>query len=407
MKKMKWAAMSMVYAPLLAAAAAAQTPTPAPAIPTREAAEDAPAAPPGTPSRPNYRSPVVAPDGVTFSVYAPAAKAVTLASSEIARVAPAAKELTRAANGVWSLTVALPPGLYEYGFDVDGLRLADPDNPEAFAGARGARTFVEVPGPPGHPRYDEWRDVPHGAVSVHWYDSKVTGSRRRVHVYTPPGYAASAARLPALYLLHGNGGTDAQWATAGRANVIADNLIAYGKAQPMVIVMPDGHTYDPPPGQDPKERRRMKEESFEGDLLREVVPLVERTYRVAPGRENRAIAGLSMGGGQSLAGGFRMSDAFAWVGGFSSSLGAAIPLVPARGAAAEAYNARTRLFWMAIGTDDFIYKLNRDFHDQLAAAGVRHEYVEQAGAHTWGVFREALALFMPKLFRAQAGQASR
>jgi enterochelin esterase family protein len=379
----------------------------------------APAQPPAAspappPPRPNVQSPVVDGGRVTFSVYAPSAGSVQLRSPEIDRLLPgpkpgyaengewiaSPKPLARGANGVWTVTVGpLPPGIYDYTFDVDGVVTVDPVNGEVVGNTRGSRGLVEIPGPPGQPRHDEWREVPHGAVTVHWYDSKVTGSRRRVHVYTPPGYEAAASRrYPALYLLHGASGHDGQWTQIGRANVIADNLVADGKAVPMVIVMPDGHAYRPPPGTPDAEKLRT--ERFEGDLLQEVIPLVERVYHVDPDRQQRAIAGLSMGGGQALAAALRHGDRFAWMGGFSSSLGWALPLVPASGEAAAALNARTRLLWIRIGTDDYasLVKLHRQFIADLKAAGVRYEYLETDGAHMWSVWRRYLADFLPRLF---------
>lgn len=365
---------------------------------------------------PNVRSPVVEAGRVSFSLYAPKATAVKLRSGEIAYATRGTKVFTRddttgvwnyeqktfarGEDGVWTLAVGpLPSGLYEYMFDVDGVVIVDPDNGQVAPGTRGARGMVEVPGPAGQPRHDEWRDVPHGAVTMHWYDSRVTSSRRRLHVYTPPGYDPTAARkYPVLYLLHGNSGHDGNWTQAGRANVVADNLVADGKSVPMIIVMPDGHAYRPPPGERESE---LKWQRFEGDLLKEVVPLVERTYRASSDREDRAITGLSMGGGQSLSAGLRLSDHFAWIGGFSSSLGAAFPLVPAAGDTAAAFNAKTRLLWIAIGRDDYapVLKLNRDFIERLKAAGVRHEYLETEGMHMWNVWRQYLADFLPRLFR--------
>jgi enterochelin esterase-like enzyme len=364
-------------------------------------------------------SPVVEGGRVTFRVYAPKASAVSLRSGEISYATRGpntfirhdttgvwnfdAKPFTRGADGVWTLTVTLPPGLYDYMFDVDGLVVVDPENPRVIGNTRGARGLVEVPGPAGKPRHDEWRDVPHGTVTTHWYDSRVTGTRRRMHVYVPPGYDPdSTRRYPVLYLLHGNSGHDGQWVQIGRANVVADNLIADGEILPMILVMPDGHPERGPDGEVSPERRSNKAELFAGDLLKEVLPLVERIYRVTADADHRAIAGLSMGGGHSLTAGLRNPERFAWIGGFSASLGAALPLVPAVGAAADAFNARVRLFWVHIGRDDYVplVKINREFAEKLKAAGVRHEYVETDGMHMWSVWRQYLADFMPRLFRA-------
>ena len=371
---------------------------------------------------PVVQSPVVENGRVTFSVYAPKAGAVSLRSGEISfllRTKPFVRDhttgawnfdrrpFTRGENGVWTLTLGpLAPGIYDYTFDVDGMVVADPDNAQVVTNRRGSiRGMVEIPGPAGQPRHDEWRTVPHGTVTAHWYDSKVTGSRRRLHVYTPPGYDPTASkRYPVLYLLHGNSGHDAQWTDIVRANVVADNVIADGKSLPMLIVMPDGHPFRPDPTQRTDEK--LKEQLFDGDLLREIVPLVERTYRVVPDREHRAIAGLSMGGGQSLGAGFRHNDHFAWIAGFSASLGSMFELVPAKGAAAAAFNERTRLLWIGTGKEDYDVgvKRNRDFVERLKEAGVRHVSVETEGMHMWSVWRRYLADFMPLLFRKEASR---
>ena len=388
--------------------------------PSMASAQNA-AAPPLPSPPPRVESPVVEAGRVTFRVYAPKAGAVSLRSGEIAHATRGpgtvishdangvwnfeAKPFVRGDDGVWTLKVDLAPGLYDYMFDVDGLVVVDPENPRVVGNTRGARGLVEVPGPAGKPRHDEWRDVPHGTVATHWYDSKVTGTRRRMHVYLPPGYdAASARRYPVLYLLHGNSGHDGQWVQIGRANVVADNLIADGKSVPMIIAMPDGHPERNPDGAASPERQANKTVLFADDLMKEVVPLVERTYRVTADADHRAITGLSMGGGQSLTAGLRHPDTFAWIGGFSASLGAALPLVPAAGAAADTFNARARLFWVHIGRDDYVplLKINREFAEKLKAAGVRHEYVETQGMHMWSVWRQYLADFMPRLFQASA-----
>jgi len=353
------------------------------------------------PSRPRVDSPVVDAGRISFGLYSPQAREVLLRSGDIERVLPGvAKAFTRAENGVWSLTVGpVPPGLYEYAYDVDGMPIADPETGNIVTNLRSSRSMVEVLGPP-ETRLEQWRQVPHGTVAIHWYDSKVTASRRRVHVYTPPGYGESGtARYPVLYLLHGFSGHDGQWVENGRANVIADNLAAEGKLVPMIIVMPDGHPYFPKPGEPNPEATRLAK--FEDDLLKEVIPLVERSYRVKADRTQRAITGLSMGGGQSLAVGLRNGDRFAWLGAFSGSLGAALPLIPTAGAAATAFNERTRLLWVGVGRQD-TYGLpqGRGIAEKFKAAGVHYKYVETEGAHTWSVWRVYLAEFLPLLFRS-------
>lgn len=351
--------------------------------------------------RPPLQSPIVHEDGkVTFSLRAPEAKKVTLNSGELQPILKnAVHEMARDDNGVWTITVGpLPPGLYDYTFNVDGVSMTDPSSPDVFGNRKGSRGFVEVPGLKGKPRHDEWRDVPHGSVAIHWYDSKASGTRRRVHVYTPPGYGKDPSRkYPVLYLLHGSGDNDSHWMHIGRANVIADNLIADGKAVPMIIVMPDGHVIDPARTDD--KARQERRIAFEKDLLDHVIPLVESTYAVKTDPESRAITGLSMGGGQALGVGLKYPDRFAWVGGFSSGIGGKDPVLESLKVDPKKANEQLKLVWIWIGKEDFLLEGNRAFIAGLKELKVDHEYKETAGAHRWSVWRHYLAEFLPRLFQ--------
>lgn len=348
------------------------------------------------------KSPDVQADGtVTFRLRAPNAEKVSLVSGEMeAAIGKAPKPLVKNADGLWTLTVGpLASGIYDYSFDVDGLRITDPSSPDVFNNRQGSRGYVEVPSPPGQHRADEWRDVPHGSVTIQWYDSKSTGRRRRVHVYTPPGYEQGAKKYPVLYLLHGSGDNDSHWMLMGRANVIADNLLADGRMQPMVIAMPDGHAYVPAdPNEDRDAARAKALRQFEADLVGDVIPLIERTYRVDADRTRRAVTGLSMGGGQSLAVGLKHLDKFAWVGAFSAGTTTAEEALSALAAEPDRANAQLKLLWIKIGEDDFLLQMNRQFVERLTAAGIKHEYEETAGAHRWSVWRRYLAEFLPRLF---------
>jgi len=375
------------------------------ATPAFGQAPPAPAAPataPATPRPPQVHSPVVDGDKTTFAIYAPKASEVKLSSGEIDRLVPGpGKTFAKGDNGVWTLTVSpLPPGIYEYALVVDGVSIADPASPNVVGNVQGARGTVEVPGPTGKPRHDEWRAVAHGSLTQHWYDSKVTDTRRSVHVYTPPGYATSGRKYPVLYLLHGAGDNDSHWAALGRANVIADNLLADGKALPMVIVMTDGHAYRPQPDEPGGREKALK--MYEDDLLTEVVPLVEKTYRVETSRERRAIAGLSMGGAQSLNVGLGHPDRFAFIGAFSAAVIGVDARVAALAANPAAFNKGSRLLWLRVGKDDFLLQRNRDLVESLKKAGITHSYEEVEGAHMWGVWRRALADFLPLLFKPAA-----
>ena len=341
-------------------------------------------------------SPEVQADGkIIFRLRAPNAAKVSLICEAVGT-----RTMSKDADGVWSVTVGpVAPGIYDCQFDVDGLRITDPASPHVFGNRQGARGFVEVPGPPGHPRHDEWRDVPHGAVTIHWYNSPAAGARRRVHVYTPPGYQQdSAKRYPVLYLLHGAGDNDSHWTLLGRANVIADNLRADGKAVPMLIVMPDGHVLDRSRERETGDRSRWRE-PFEKDLLESVLPLVEANYRVLTDAQHRGIVGLSMGGGQSIGVGLGHFDRFAWVGAFSAAVSGDDPVLAKLRSSPAAANEKLKLLWIAIGKDDFLLARNRDFIKALDELKIRHSYRETEGRHAWGVWRSYLAEFLPLIFR--------
>jgi enterochelin esterase family protein len=220
-----------------------------------------------------------------------------------------------------------------------------------------------------------------------------------VHVYAPPGYPQDTSkRYPVLYLLHGSGDNDSHWMLLGRAGVIADNLLADGRAVPMLIVMPDGHVADRSREREAGSRSRGRE-LFEKDLLQSVLPLVETNYRAAADAQHRAIVGLSMGGGQSIGVGLGHLDQFAWVGAFSAAVsGDDSVLAPLRGDPAAA-NQKLKLLWIGVGKDDFLLARNREFVKALDELKIRHTYQETEGSHAWGVWRGYLARFLPLLFR--------
>jgi enterochelin esterase family protein len=339
---------------------------------------------------------------VTFRLAAPKAEKVMLSSGEMQPVLKATSTLlAKGDSGVWSVTVGpLPPGIYDYTFNVDGVSITDPSSPNVFGNRQGSRGFVEIPGPKGKPRHDEWRDVPHGTVTIHWYDSKASGTRRRLHVYTPPGYGKDPERkYPVLYLLHGSGDNDSHWMNIGRANVITDNLIADGKALPVVIVMPDGHVIERPVGPVDEKTRMEIRRAFEKDLLESVVPLIESSYRVRTDAASRAIAGLSMGSAQSLVVGLGHADKFAWIGAFSGSISREDPVLSGLKADPAKANERLKLLWLAIGKEDGGLKNKQALSAGLKDIGIKHEYHETDGAHRWSVWRLYLADFLPRLFR--------
>jgi enterochelin esterase family protein len=334
---------------------------------------------------------------VTFRFRAPGAKEVMLSREGASPVA-----MQRDDQGVWTLTTeALAPDIYGYTFVADGVSLTDPHNALTKPNLLFASSAVHVPG-----ASEPWEVAPgtRGTLHRHFYRSGVVGDDRDYYVYTPPGYDAGAAtRYPVLYLLHGFSDDASGWSAVGRAHVILDNLIAQGKAKPMLVVMPLG--YGAPEivtagfggFRDPSLRQR-NFDRFRDALLTEVIPQVEKSYRVAADRASRAIGGLSMGGAESLYTGLNALDRFAWIGAFSSGglreeFSADFPGLDARA------NDKIRLLWIACGTEDRLIEVNRKLRTWLTAKDVKHTAVETPGAHTWMVWRRNLAEFTSLLFR--------
>ncbi len=347
--------------------------------------------------QPRMISPEVHPDRrVTFRLRAPNAKEVFLAREGAPR-APMQKD----EQGIWSLTTQpLEPDFYGYAIVVDGVNLIDPSNQNMNPNLLGTQSVVHVPGPLSLSW--EVNDVPRGTLHRHFYRSAIVGDDRDFYVYSPPDYdSASKDIYPTLYLLHGFSDDASAWTSVGRAHVILDNLIARGKARPMLVVMPLG--YGAPEilsrtgPRDPSLARRNMEQ-FRNALFQEVIPRVEKSYRASPNREFRAIAGLSMGGAESLFTGLNALDRFAWVGAFSSGgLGGDFSSTfPSLDAGA---NKVLRLLWVACGTEDRLIENNRAFLAFLKVRQVNYKYVETAGAHTWMVWRRYLSEFAPLLFR--------
>jgi enterochelin esterase-like enzyme len=335
---------------------------------------------------PPILSPEVHPDRtVTFRLQAPNAKEVKI-SGEL----PIGMQvMTRDEKGLWSITVqALPPELYSYSFVVDGLRMVDPNNPVIKPGRSTTASIVDVPGDP--PLMHEFQEVPHGTAHLHDYHSKSLNVVRHLRVYTPPGYDPNAeTRYPVLYLFHGSGDNESGWMEIGHAHLIMDNLIAQKKVKPMLIVMPNGHT--------PAASGTANRENFDRDLLQDVIPLVEKSYRVTPDRLHRAIIGLSMGANESLYTGLNHLEQFAYVGGMSGFVGDA-ETVLANTLNDPQANEKLKLCWIAIGKDDGALKGAREFSETLTHHNIKHEFIITDGAHSWPVWRKHLVQFTPLLF---------
>jgi enterochelin esterase-like enzyme len=305
--------------------------------------------------------------------------------------------MTKGADGVWSITTApLEANGHLYWFNLDGLAIADPVNPVVKLRQRTSASLVEVPA--DRPAAWEIRDVPHGTVVTEWQKSAVLNRTERIVLYLPPGYEKSSARYPALYLVHGSGDTPDSWTNAGRANLILDNLIADGKARPMVIVMPAGHAVPFSAGRGGPVNNN---ELFEQYLTKEAIPAIEAKYRVAPGARNRALAGLSMGGGHTIYTGFGHPELFSALGIFSPGLprdfDAKFKSVLAD---PRAFNAKVGLVWISCGDNDTTvqYPRIKTWAESLDKAGIHESFHTYQGAHTWPVWRMSLADFVPLIF---------
>ena len=350
------------------------------------------------PRRPAAEPPILSPEvhpdrRVTFRLRGPQVREVRLNANWWA----GEKNFARNEEGLWSLTIGpLEPEIYNYTYSIDGVTTIDPHNPAVKTGVRAASSILEVPS--DSPAVYDLRDVPHGSVHIRYYRSRAIGGVRRVHVYTPPGYPAGNKRYPVLYLLHGAGDDDSGWMLIGRANLILDNLIAEGRAPEMLVIMPFGHVAglaDPRTGWE--EQNRL----IERDLLEDLIPFVESAYRVRREAASRAIAGLSMGGGQAARIGLGNLDLFGWVGLFSAAVRQPSATQPLQRflAEPERSNRALRLLWIGCGKDDFLFKPNEEFVALLASRGIRHTWRLTDGDHSWPVWRRYLAELLPLLFR--------
>ena len=387
------------------------------------------------PQLPPVMSPEVSADRtVTFRIAAPNAQNVRIAGGDIPNIAQHA-QMTKGANGVWEATIGpLDAGAYRYNFNVDGVTVIDPRNGAVSESLSNVWSLVVVP---GSDNFDT-KEVPHGAVASVTYYSTALKKFRRMHVYTPPGYENGKDKYPVFYLLHGAGDNDDAWTSVGRAGFVFDNLIATKKAKPMIVVMPAGHTQNttggggagrgagatpvatnvaPPP------------DEFTRDFETDLMPYAESHYRIVTDRAHRAIAGLSMGGSQTLNIAIPHLDKFAYIGVFSSGVlgggggrgrgpaAASGPPVAAPSAApvptgpsvweqqhlAELDNASwkkgLKLVWFSTGRDDTLITTSRATVDMLNKHGFNASFRDSAGAHTWLNWRDYLVEFTPQLFQ--------
>ena len=353
----------------------------------------------------NAQYPRVHADGrVTFRLTAPNAQKVQLQPGGADNgLGKGPIDMTRDEKGLWSITLPpAVPGFHYYWFLVDGLNVNDPGS-ETFFGWGRQTSGIEVP-EPGADYYGA-RNVPHGEVRLRLYESKITGAWRRAYVYTPPDYEANVkTRYPVLYLQHGAGENATSWTKQGHANLILDNLIAAGKAKPMIVVMDTG--YATKPGATPVPGATGTPQvpnAFEDVIVSDLIPTIDASYRTIADRESRAMAGLSMGGGQTLQITSKNLGLFAWIGSFSAPLRNFDVKTSMNGVLndAPAFNKRVRLLWVGSGTGEVaIHEAASQLHKSLDAAGIKHIIFESSGtSHEWQTWRRSLNDFAPRLFR--------
>jgi enterochelin esterase-like enzyme len=375
-------------------------------------AQPAPAGRGRGPQVPPVVSPEVLPDHrIVFRIYAPQAETVRLRGSDIPSLAaapgaargtppPTGPEFKKGENGVWEATLdAVNPGAYRYTFAVNGVSVIDPRNPSISESNNNAWSMVYVPGAD----FMDTKQVPHGVVSTVNYYSTALQRFRRMHVYTPPGYELGGTqKYPVFYLLHGAGDCDESWTSVGRAGFILDNLIAEKKAKPMIVVMPAGHT-SAAGFNAPRSGEAPPRDEFQEDFFTDLMPYVEKNYRTINDRPHRAIAGLSMGGSQTLNASFTQLDKFAYIGVFSSGvLGQDAIASWEKNHAAALDNAALKKglkqVWFATGSDDFLVATSKSTVEMLKKHGFDATFKESTGAHTWINWRNYLNEFAPLLF---------
>ncbi len=376
---------------------------------------------------PRIVSPEIVGNSVTFRLNAPDASSVSVSGSWKS----AERSVTMVNDtGVWSATISgLSPDLYNYTFSVDGVGMIDPANSQHIIrdGSRYMSIFI-IPGTESE-MYASVIDIPHGDLEKVWYESPSLEMTRRMYVYTPAGYDDSNRKYPVFYLLHGAGGDEDAWSSMGRACQIMDNLIAAGKAEPMIVVMTNGNAnqaaarVDYPVARDQGGMRGFGSAGlFEKSILDDVIPYIDSHYRTSTNREHRAIAGLSMGGAQTTYAALNHIDQFAWVGSFSGAFvlwpnarAEGSPRGPGRGPELlsleaienqvfpnlnSSVNSELDLLYIAIGEDDFLFEANRQFKDWLIEKQIDFVDIDTPGyAHEWSYWRICLVDFAGRLFK--------
>lgn len=335
---------------------------------------------------PSLSSPDVHKDRtITFRYYSPNAQKVYLDAEFLTAVMPMIKD----SAGVWSITVPpVQPDIYPYYFWIDSIQSADPNNTLIFANERFKRSLVEVPG--DTPLVHEMQNVPHGKISYRYYNSSALGSIRTLLVYTPPGYDENSnKKYPVLYLIHGGSDTEETWTKVGRANFIADNLIASGNAVPMIIVMPYGNVWPKPMG------------DFTKDVVNDIIPFIESNYRVLTDSKNRAVAGFSVGGGQTLNIGFTNTEKFGYICSYApyTATDEFKKNFTNWSPDASLINSRLKLFTISVGTEDFLYESVKQNISMFQEKNIKLDTLIVPGGHTWMNCKLFLANTLQQLFR--------
>jgi enterochelin esterase-like enzyme len=337
---------------------------------------------------PSISSPEVHEDNtVTFKYYSRAAQKVTLSGEFLASPVAMSKDT----SGVWSITVGpVKPDIYPYFFVADSTQVADPNNTYIFANERFKRSIVDIPG--NTPLVHSMQNVPHGKISYRYYKSKTLGTTRQLLVYTPPGFNPNGTKkYPVLYLIHGGSDTEETWTKVGRANLIADNLIAQGKAVPMIIVMPYGNV-----------RPSTLPDGFTKDVMNDIIPFIEANYPVLTDSKNRAVAGFSVGGGQTLNIGLTNTNKFAYVSSYAPFT--QTPEWQRNFGASYAPNAaqvnnQLKLFTISVGTEDFLYESVKQNIAMYEGKGLKVKSYIVPGGHTWMNCKQYLATTLQEIFK--------
>jgi enterochelin esterase family protein len=363
---------------------------------------------------PSYKSVEVRPDKtIIFRLCAPDAKEVRLTSPDLYNIVPqgfgpgaeSGLAMTRDDTGLWSVATPkpVPADTYRYDFRVDGVSVPDPQTNRYVHDRVGVHSLMEVPGPEGaFQAYDP--KIPHGAVSEVDYWSNSLGTVRRAFVYTPPGYMNGTAKYPVLYLVHGAGDSEEAWSRTGHANLILDNLIATGKAKPMIVVMPNGHTPARPDANGGADI--LNNQDFGNDLLKDLLPYVGSHFRTIDSADARAMSGLSMGGVHTFNFGLTHPELFHSIGIFSSGLGIGPNGTDAIAAYEKANDAALKrdatdldLVYYAIGSDDPFSGVLPATRAMLDKYGIKYTFHPSDGGHTWINWRRYLNDFAPMLFK--------